>query len=160
MSRRNRRATGERGPATTDTLPPPPVKPETIRTVIDAVGALESMGDAAFEKLLEGYRDVEAAKGGTFAYAWLVYNLDHHAGPTAQRAIAAAGVLAVHRARQVEAEASAEKLARVEWLRWAAGRMADRLMASCVVRPGRGRQAARRERAFDRLLDALAREAS
>ena len=97
-------------PAATEPPPPPLPRPETIRGVVDAVGALESMGDAAFEKLLAGYRDVEAAKGTTFAYTWMMFTLERHTGLTATRAMAAAGVLGVHRARQAEAEATVSNL--------------------------------------------------
>lgn len=143
--------------------PPSPRAPETIRTVIDAVGTLESMGDASFEKLLAGYRDVEAAKGATFAFAWMSYELLYHVGPGATRAIAAAGVLAVHRVREADAKAAAEKAVRVEWLRWAVGQMTARMLAALdqpPAAPGFAQRSTRRYQAMKRLVDALAREAS
>jgi hypothetical protein len=132
--------------------PPPPPTAETVRTVIDAVGALERMGDTAFDNLLTGYSEVVAAKGPTVAYAWLAYNLERHAGPTAIRAIAAAGVLRAH-AATVPDPARGE---RVAWLRWAVNEMAMRYGA--VFNDG-GAVRARRGSALYRLTAALAREA-
>lgn len=143
--------------------PPPPPAPETISTVINAVGALEKMGDAAFEKLLAGYGPVASAKGETFAYAWLAWNLERHAGPGAVRAIAAAGVLHAHRSREADAWAAAGKALRVEWLNWAIGQMTGRLVAACTGPshvPHYTSGAMRRTLALRRLVDALAREAS
>ena len=165
-SARARRRAGDGGQLLVSTamIPPPAAEPprpapETIRTVIDAVGALETMGDAAFEKLLAGYAEVVAAKGATVAYAWLAFNLDRHAGPGAVRAIAAAGVLRAHAATVPDPA----KAARVEWLRWAIEKMAVRY-ATAYVDLSRSlapeSRVVRRRGALDRLAAALAREAS